>query len=77
MIISPFKLVSEALECDEKSLNESSGLNNHAGWDSMGHLTIMMTLEKSYGIEINDKTINQFQSMAKIIALYNSLQKES
>ena len=43
----------------------------------MGHLTIMMTLEKSYGIEINDKTINQFQSMAKIIALYNSLQKES
>ena len=77
MLISPFQLVSEALECDEKSLNENSGLNNHAGWDSMGHLTIMMTLEKSYGIEINDQTINQFQSMSKIIALYDSLQKES
>ena len=77
MLIPPFKLISEALECDEKSLNENSGLNNHAGWDSMGHLTIMMTLEKSYGIEINDQTINQFQSMSKIIALYDSLQKES
>ena len=77
MLIPPFKLISDALECDEKSLNENSGLNNHAGWDSMGHLTIMMTLEKSYGIEINDQTINQFQSMSKIIALYDSLQKES
>ena len=25
----PFKLIFEALECEEESLNESSGLNNH------------------------------------------------
>ena len=73
MLISPFKLVSEALECNQKSLNENSGLNNHAGWDSMGHLTVMMSLEKAYGIEINEKTINKFQAMSKIIDIYNSL----
>ena len=27
MLKSPYKLVSEALECDPKSLNEKSGLN--------------------------------------------------
>ena len=76
MLKSPYKLVSEALECDPKSLNEKSGLNNHSSWDSMGHLTVMMSLEKDYGVEINEKSINKFQTMSKIIDTYNSLKKK-
>ena len=57
----PFKLIFEALECEEESLNESSGLNNHPAWDSMGHLAVIMALEKKYSINIDDDLINKFR----------------
>tara|TARA_B100000963_G_C22574778_1_gene647849 strand:+ start:1021 stop:1251 length:231 start_codon:yes stop_codon:yes gene_type:complete len=70
--IPPLKLISEALECDQKSLNNNSGLNNHSSWDSMGHLSVMMALEKEYGINIDEDTINKFQKMENIIEFYNT-----
>ena len=77
MLISPFELVSEALECEQETLHENSGLNNHAAWDSMGHLTVLMALEKAYGVDINEESIKNFQTMSSIIDIYNSLQKQA
>lgn len=68
MIVSPYQLVAEALNCDPASLNADSGLNRHPDWDSMGHLNVMLALERLYGIEINDQSIVRFGAMAAIVA---------
>lgn len=68
MITSPYQLVAEALNCDPASLNAGSGLNRHPDWDSMGHLNVMLALERLYGIEIDDQSIVRFGAMAEIIA---------
>lgn len=40
-------------------------------WDSLGHMNIMMTLEDTYGIEINTETITELVSIAAILEYIN------
>jgi len=40
-------------------------------WDSLGHMNIMMTLEDTYGIEINTETITELVSIATILEYIN------
>ena len=69
----PYELVARALECDRASLDDKAGLGKHPRWDSFGHLNIMMALEESYGIPIDDTTIVRFQEMREIEAAYREL----
>lgn len=73
MIPSARDLVAKALECDPASLNGDSGLARHPAWDSVGHLSVMMALEQHYGVEITDRTIIQYETMAAIIARHDAL----
>jgi acyl carrier protein len=66
-IPDPITLVATALSCDPGTLTLDSGLNRHPAWDSMGHLEVMMALERHYGIEITDKTIRHFEKIANIL----------
>ena len=70
---SPFELAATALQAPIETIKSDSGLNRHPKWDSMGHLEIMMALEQHYGIDITDATVRQFESMAEIIARYDSI----
>ena len=72
-MIDPYQLVAEALECDIQTLNENSSMINHPMWDSIGHLNVMMALEEHYGVDIDDDTIRQHQSIEGILATFNSL----
>ena len=66
----PRTLVATALDCDPASLNPTSGLARHPKWDSFGHLRIMIQLEQSYGVEINDSSIHKYETFTAIEALY-------
>ncbi|MBF0158792.1 MAG: acyl carrier protein [Magnetococcales bacterium] len=68
-----YRLVAEALECAPQTLTQDSGLGSHPQWDSFGHLRVMLVLEQHLGIEINDATILQFETMQSILAYCSAL----
>ena len=70
---SPFELAAAALQAPVDTIRPDSGLDRHPKWDSMGHLEIMMALEEHYGVPITDATVRRFQTMAEIIAHYDSI----
>lgn len=63
---NPEQLVAEALGCAVASLTGDSRLGNHPNWDSVGHLTVMLALERHYGVTLSDETIRRYDSLAAI-----------
>jgi acyl carrier protein len=72
---NPRELVASALDCTPESLTPGSALARHPKWDSFGHLRIMLRLEELYGVEINDATIRQFETLEAIEAFYAELDR--
>lgn len=72
-IPDPATLIAAALDCPAASLAPDSGLGAHPKWDSIGHLTVMLALERDYGVELSDETIRRFATFAAIDARYREL----
>lgn len=49
-----------------------TGLNDLDGWDSMGHLNLMLHFEREKGIEINEETILQCTTVRGIIDYFEN-----
>ncbi|UCB56968.1 MAG: acyl carrier protein [Candidatus Omnitrophota bacterium] len=47
---------------------EFSSIHN---WDSVGHVDLMLELEKEFKIDINNETLTQLTSLKKIVAFIN------
>lgn len=48
-------------------------LNSVSYWDSLGHITILLALQKEFGIEITPETVQELISLPKIIAAVEAL----
>ena len=72
-MIPPLELVSVALECSPDDVGEDSALGVHPRWDSFAQVRIMVMLEDSYGIEIDDASIRAYSSYAAIRDHYATL----
>lgn len=69
----PFSIVAEVLGCPRESLSIDSARYRDHGWDSLGHVTIVIALEDAYGIGIDDETIEKYATMKAIHQLYEQL----
>tara|TARA_R110002096_G_scaffold85802_2_gene197846 strand:+ start:1555 stop:1788 length:234 start_codon:yes stop_codon:yes gene_type:complete len=58
--------LADALGCSSEEIHESGGIGNTPGWDSFGHLNVMMELEKRFGISIDDDTVRRYQTVKAI-----------
>jgi SAM-dependent methyltransferase len=63
----PFELVAAALNCEISTLSTESGLNRHPLWDSLGHVSVVMALEKHYRVVPDNDSIRRFEHMDAII----------
>lgn len=72
----PFKLVASALGCDPQSLSMNSGMYRDHGWDSFGHLCVVLALEKEYGIAIDDAVFESFKQMREIYKCYENIRRK-
>jgi acyl carrier protein len=43
------------------------------GWDSFGHLQIILALESEYGIEVNDEAVEKYTTMRAILECYEGV----
>lgn len=74
-LLHPFELVSKAIGCDPQSITEDSEMYRDHGWDSLGHLKVVLALEQEYGIVIDDTTIERYKTMREILRCYENIKR--
>jgi acyl carrier protein len=63
----PFTVVAKALLCPRESLTLESGMYKTHGWDSFGHVTVILALEDAYGITIPNDNMMSLNTMKAIV----------
>ncbi len=67
--IDPFGVVAQALRCPRDSLSMESAMYRDHGWDSFGHVSMIVALEEAYGISIPDDEMMVLTTMKAIVEL--------
>ena len=66
--------ISEVLNLDRSNVNADSDSRNLEGWDSLGHLQIIMRLEQSCKVRFKTLEIPELTSVRKLVGKINHLQ---
>ncbi len=68
------EIFSTSLNVDQEKINENLKYNEIEEWDSIGHMTLISTLEEEYKISFETDDIIDFSSFSKgieILKKYN------
>ena len=60
------KLLSETFFLDPKKINEKTSMDNIKNWDSLKHMTLVLTLEEHFNIKFTGEEIIQMDNFASI-----------
>ena len=66
----PFEIVAQALGRPRASLTNESAMYRDHGWDSFGHVSVILALERAYGIRIGDAEVKLYTTMQAITELH-------
>lgn len=61
-------LLAEALRVAPDDIGPETQFGDLPQWDSMGHMEVMVTLEKEFGVEITAESITELVSIPLIVA---------
>jgi len=59
-------IISSALGIAPSKITETLAYQDIAEWDSMGHVTLMLAIEKAYATKINNRTVSQLTSVSAL-----------
>ena len=59
------KCFTESLSIDQKLVNDNLKYNEIDEWDSIGHMTLMSSLEENFDISLDTDDIVDFSSFSK------------
>jgi acyl carrier protein len=62
-----FSIVAQALRCTRDSLSMESAMYRDHGWDSFGHISVIVALEEAYGISISNDEMMMLTTMKAIV----------
>lgn len=68
--IDPFALVAAALRQPREVITVESEIYRVHGWDSLGHIDVILSLEKEYGVALDDAAVQKYMSMRAILELF-------
>ena len=63
-------IIASVLRIPVEDVKEETGLGSAAGWDSLGHLDIVMKIEDAFAIRFTTEEIN---SATNVRALYRAV----
>ncbi len=66
----PFVLVTEALKQPREAITIEAEIYRVHGWDSLGHIDVILSLERAYGISLDDAAVEKYKTMRAIVELY-------
>ena len=70
------KIFCEALSIEPKKFNEKIKYNDIPEWDSIGHMTLMSSLEEGFKISLETDDIVDFSSFKKGIQILKKYKVE-
>lgn len=62
------KVISETLEISAELIHSELGYQSISQWDSMGHVNLMLAIEKNFPIKIDQDVVLELTSVAEITA---------
>ena len=68
LVESVQQVLAAALNVDASEINVDTQFGDLPQWDSMGHMEVLVELEKNFGVEINAGTITDLVSVPAICA---------
>ena len=60
-------IMSDIFDLKESNISDESSMDNIEKWDSLGHLKLIMSIEKEFGVPIDAMDIVELTSFKKII----------
>lgn len=66
-------IVSQILQCEPESLSKDSRLGRHENWDSLAQVKIMLMLEETYGISVDENNIDRLLCVGDICDYIDNL----
>ena len=68
------QVLAQALNVGADEVNGETQFGDLPQWDSMGHMEVLVELEKNFGVEISAETITELVSVPAICAHIKELQ---
>ena len=69
MVLGKVKaILSEQFDVDEAELNEETRLDDDLGADSLDVVDLMMSLEDTFDVEIQDEDIEKIRTIGDLVA---------
>ena len=68
-------VVVEVFKTDHTSLSPETTRRDIEAWDSLGHVMLMMRLEKTFGIRFSSADIGQPQTVAQLCELVETTRR--
>ena len=65
-VLSVEETLAKTLKVPASSIVGSLAFNDLPQWDSLGHVNLMLALESAYGVTIDEETMIQLTTVAKI-----------
>jgi len=60
------KIVSEVFEIPEDSLTLETSRDDIDAWDSLGHLNLIMSIEKAFKVKFKTEEVEKFETIGDI-----------
>ena len=64
-----YRIVAELFTIPIQNVTLESSPDTIAEWDSVGHLNLVLTLEKEFGVRFSTQQIDQLSNVRKIVGL--------
>jgi acyl carrier protein len=68
LVESVIRALTQALNVPDGEVTADTQFGDLPQWDSMGHMEVMVELEKNFGVEISADTITELVSVPAICA---------
>lgn len=65
------EIVAKVCETEPANITEESSIGDFAGWDSMGHLTILSNVEEEFDINFEPEEMMDLEDVSDIIKAVN------
>ena len=68
-----FELVSQIMDIPEENVTSESSNLNLTGWDSLNHLTLVITIQEEFNVEFSDEQIIGMTNVTFIVSALKDL----
>lgn len=68
-------LIADLFRCDPADLTDATGPGDIPGWDSLGHVTLMVEIQKHFGSHVPVEDAIEVESIADLERILRRLQE--